>query len=74
VQGSVIAATRTPDLKRVFDISPRLALNYGALRFAFEMQFTNATYAAALDENYAPSGDTDDVLNVRSNFTVFLFF
>lgn len=70
----ILAATRTPDLKSVFDISPRLALNYGAMRFAFEMQFTNATYASSFDENYAPSGETDDVLNVRSNFTVFLFF
>lgn len=71
---NVIAATRSPDLQGVFDISPRLALNYGAMRFAFEMQFTNATYANSFDENYAPSGTTDDVLNVRSNFTVFLFF
>jgi hypothetical protein len=71
---NVIAATRSPDLQSVFDISPRLALNYGAMRFAFEMQFTNATYANSFDENYAPSGTTDDVLNVRSNFTVFLFF
>jgi hypothetical protein len=71
---NVISATRSPDLQSVFDISPRLALNYGAMRFAFEMQFTNATYADAFDENYAPSGTTDDVLNVRSNFTVFLFF
>jgi len=71
---NVIGATRSPNLQSVFDVSPRLALNYGALRFAFEMQFTNATYADGFDENYAPDGDTDSVLNVRSDFTVFLFF
>jgi len=38
------------------------------------MQFTNATYAAEFDENFTPDGATDSVLNVRSNFTVFLFF
>jgi len=70
----VIGATRSPNLQSVFDISPRLALNYGAMRFALEMQFTNATYAAEFDENFTPDGATDSVLNVRSNFTVFLFF
>ncbi|PEN12872.1 hypothetical protein CRI94_12780 [Longibacter salinarum] len=71
---NIIGATRSPNLESVFDISPRLAFNYGALRLALEAQFTSATYAASLDENYAPNGDTDSVLNVRGNFTVFLFF
>ena len=71
---NITAAARSANLQSVFDISPRLAFNYGALRFAFETQFTNATYAAGFDENYAPDGDTDSVLNVRGNFTVFLFF
>ena len=78
---NITAATRSPDLQSVFDISPRLAFNYGAMRFAFETQFTNATYGGLdddqnpiFDENYAPDGDTDSVLNVRGNFTVFLFF
>lgn len=71
---NIIGATRSPNLQSVYDISPRLALNYGAMRFALEMQFTNATYASGFDENFAPDGDTDSVLNVRSNFTVFLFF
>jgi hypothetical protein len=71
---NVIGATRSANLQSVFDISPRLAFNYGAMRFAFETQFTNATYASSFDENYAPDGDTDSVLNVRGNFTVFLFF
>jgi hypothetical protein len=72
--GNIIGATRSPSLQSVWDISPRIALNYGAMRFAFETQFVNATYAARFDENYAPDGDTDSVFNVRGNFTVFLFF
>lgn len=74
VTGAVTAATRSPSLQSVYDVSPRLAFNYGAMRLALEVQVTTATYAASFDENYAPSGDTDSVTNVRSNFTVFLFF
>lgn len=60
----------------VWEIAPRLALNYGPLRFAFEVQITTAQYSSNFDENFAPdpTDDEDSVTNVRGDFTVFLFF
>jgi hypothetical protein len=60
----------------VWEVAPRLALNYGPMRFAFEVQVTTAQYTTRLDENFAPDPlDSEEaVTNVRGDFTVFLFF
>ncbi len=74
--GSVVNsdATRAPDIDTLWRLAPRLNLNYGAVRFALELEITSARYASAQDEDFAPSGDTGTVTNVRGNATVFLFF
>ncbi len=74
VGSGVQAAARAPNIDTLWRLAPRLALNYGALRFALELEATGATYAAGFDENYAPDGDTDSVTNIRGNMSVFLFF
>jgi hypothetical protein len=60
----------------VWEVAPRLALNYGPMRFAFEVQVTTAQYTARLDDHFAPdpAADEDAVTNVRGDFSVFLFF
>jgi hypothetical protein len=67
---------RSPNVDYAWRVAPRLALNYGALRFALEADITSALYASQLDDSLAPDAqDADDaVTNVRGNFTVFLFF
>ena len=67
-------ATRSPNIETLWRLSPRLNLNYGPVRFALELEVTSARYASAFDADYAPSGDTESVTNVRGNCTVFLFF
>lgn len=74
VSTGAIATGRGNDIDNLWEIAPRLALNYGPMRFAFEVQITNATFASSFDENYAPAGDTNSVTNVRGDFSVFLFF
>jgi len=78
---TVAYATRGVDpfsqsIASVWEIAPRLALNYGPMRFAFEVQITTAQYTSRLDENFAPDplDDEESVTNVRGDFTVFLFF
>lgn len=74
VSAGAIANGRGNDIETLWEVAPRLALNYGPLRFAFEVQITNATFADGFDANYAPSGDTTSLTNVRGDFSVFLFF
>ncbi|MEM1043119.1 MAG: hypothetical protein AAGI91_10875 [Bacteroidota bacterium] len=71
----------TSAIEHVWRVAPRLVYNAGALRFGFEVQATGARYvvgadqSAVYDGSLAPSGDTtEDVVNLRGNFTVFLFF
>ena len=78
---TVAYATRGVDptgqsLASVWEVAPRLALNYGPMRFAFEVQVTTAQYTARLDDHFAPdpAADEDAVTNVRGDFSVFLFF
>ena len=73
---AITPAARGADIDYAWRVSPRLSLNYDALRFAFELEITSARYASAFDEDYAPApADGDDpVTNVRSNFSVFLSF
>jgi len=74
VSAGAIANGRGNDIETLWEVAPRLTLNYGPLRFAFEVQVTNATFADGFDANYAPSGDTTSLTNVRGDFSVFLLF
>jgi len=73
---AIAPAARGADIDYGWRVAPRLSANYDVLRFAFELEITSVRYASAFDENYAPApADGDDpVTNVRSNFSVFLFF
>ncbi|WP_158666592.1 hypothetical protein [Salinibacter altiplanensis] len=77
----VAFATRGVDpdgqsLASVWEVAPRLALNYGPMRFALEVQVTTAQYTARLDDHFAPDpADAEEpVTNVRGDLSVFLFF
>ncbi len=77
----VAFATRGVDptgesLASVWEVAPRLALNYGPMRFALEVQVTTAQYTARLDDHFAPdpTDDEEPITNVRGDFSVFLFF
>ena len=75
LDGPVVAtAARAPNIKQLWRLAPRLNLNHGPVRFAFELEVTSAAYASRFDERYKPIGDTEAATNVRGNFTVFLFF
>lgn len=65
-----------PSVATVWEIAPRLALNYGPMRFALEVQVTTAQYTARLDDTFAPDplDDEESVTNIRGDFSVFLFF
>jgi hypothetical protein len=67
---------RSPNVDYAWRVAPRLALNYGRLRFALEADITSALYASELDDALAPDAqDADEaVTNIRGNFSVFLFF
>lgn len=72
--GAINEATRAPNIDTLWRLAPRLNLNYGALRFALELEVTSANYASTFDGNFTPAGDSETVTNVRSNFSVLLFF
>jgi hypothetical protein len=74
VSAGAIANGRGNNVETLWEVAPRLALNHGPLRFALEVQVTNATFAEGFDANYVPSGNTTSVTNVRGDFSVFLFF
>ncbi len=75
LEGTVIGtAVRGPNIKQLWRLAPRLNLNHGPVRFAFELEVTSAVYASRFDDRYKPVGDTETATNIRGNFTVFLFF
>ena len=63
-------------IDRGFRVAPRATYDVGRVRFALELQVDNALYASQLDEEFAPDPTDEDesVTNVRTDFSVFLFF
>ncbi len=63
-------------IDRGFRVAPRATYDVGRVRFALELQIDDVVYASALDEEFAPAptDDDDSVTNVRTDFSVFLFF
>ena len=70
------AFLRGATIDRGVRIAPRATYDVGAVRFALELQIDDALYASALDAELAPDPTDDDesVRNVRTDFSVFLFF
>ena len=71
----------TNAIEHVWRVAPRLTYTVGAVRFGAEVQATGARYVvgadqgAIYDDSLAPSGDmSEDVVNLRGNFSVFLTF
>jgi hypothetical protein len=67
-------------IEALWRVSPRLTYTSGPVRFGFEVQATGADYVVGAtpgevyDDALAPSGPTESVVNLRGDFSVFLFF
>jgi hypothetical protein len=67
-------------IESLWRASPRVTYTAGALRFGFEVQATSARYvvgdtpADVYDDALTPDGETEDVVNLRGDFSVFLLF
>lgn len=67
-------------IQSVWRASPRVTFTSGRVRIGAEVQATGATYVvgngldAVYDDALAPDGDTESVINLRGNLSVFLFF
>lgn len=67
---------RGATIDRGFRVAPRATYQVGNVRFAFELQIDDVLYASQLDAELAPDplDDDESVTNVRTDFSVFLFF
>ncbi len=72
----VATNTRAPDLEALWRLAPRLAYSVGKLRFAVELEATQARYASAFDETFKPTCTDHDhaVTNIRGLFAAYYFF
>ena len=63
-------------IDRGFRVAPRATYDVGRVRFALEVQIDDVVYASRLGADFAPAPTDDDesVTNVRTDFSVFLFF
>lgn len=61
------------NIKSMYRVSPRFALNSGKVRLAIELECTSAEYGSNYDANYLPS-NTNRVTNVRTLFSTYFFF
>ncbi|MEM8599495.1 MAG: hypothetical protein AAGF99_06220 [Bacteroidota bacterium] len=64
-------------IQNVWRVSPRVTYTSGKVRIGAEVQATGAAYVVGgdiYDESLAPDGDTENVVNIRGNLSVFLFF
>ncbi|MEO1632829.1 MAG: hypothetical protein AAFU38_18825, partial [Bacteroidota bacterium] len=64
-------------IENVWRVSPRLTYTSGKVRIGAEVQATNAAYVVdgtPYDDSLAPDGNIENVLNIRGDLTVFLFF
>ncbi|MEM8557944.1 MAG: hypothetical protein AAGG50_08980 [Bacteroidota bacterium] len=67
-------------IQNVWRVSPRLTYTSGKVRIGAEFQATGANYvvgdglADVYDGALAPDGDTESVINLRGDLSIFLFF
>lgn len=61
------------DISTLFRISPRVIINSGKTRVAFELEYTSAAYGVNYDLNYIPE-NTTEIANLRALIGVYYFF
>lgn len=61
------------DISTLFRISPRVIINSGKTRIAFELEYTSAAYGDNFDLNYIPE-NTTEIANLRALIGVYYFF
>ena len=61
------------NIESLMRISPRVIFNSGKVRFAAELEYTNAQYGANYDVNYKPEA-TNSVANIRTLLSTYYFF
>jgi len=61
------------NIYNLYRVSPRLIINSGKTRLAFELEYTSAAYGDNYDLNYIP-GNTTRVNNLRALVAVYYFF
>ena len=61
------------DISTLFRISPRVIINSGKTRIAFELEYTSAAYGDNFDLNYIPE-NTTKIANLRALIGVYYFF
>jgi hypothetical protein len=62
------------DISSLIRVSPRLMINSGKTRLAFEAEYTRAVYGEDFDVNYLPQTKTNIVANLRGLVSVYYFF
>ncbi|MCD4735618.1 MAG: hypothetical protein K8R53_06210 [Bacteroidales bacterium] len=61
------------DISTLLRVSPRVIINSGKTRIAFELEYTSAAYGNYYDVNYVPD-NTTSVANLRALIAVYYFF
>ena len=61
------------NIESLMRISPRVIFNSGKVRFAAELEYTDAKYGANYDVNYKPE-TTTSVANIRTLLSTYYFF
>ncbi|MDZ7738026.1 MAG: hypothetical protein U5K32_02945 [Bacteroidales bacterium] len=61
------------DIYSLYRLSPRLIINSGSARLAFELEYTAAAYGEGHDVNYVPD-NTTMASNLRALIAVYYFF
>lgn len=61
------------DISTLFRISPRVIINSGKTRIAFELEYTSAAYGKDYNEYYIPD-NTTTVANLRALLAIYYFF
>lgn len=62
------------NIESLLRVSPRVILNSGKFRLAFELEYTQAEYGSGFDVNYQNPTTTKSVSNVRTLLSTYYFF
>ncbi|HKL67565.1 MAG TPA: hypothetical protein VJ877_06700, partial [Bacteroidales bacterium] len=61
------------DIYFLYRLSPRLLINSGKVRLAFELEYTSAAYGSDYDLNYIPQS-VSTTTNIRVLTALYYFF
>lgn len=64
--------TRVTNIDAIFRVSPRVIFNFDKVRFAFELETTQATFGKV--DDYLKVSDTKSQTNIRGLFATYYFF